>query len=103
MPPVPKRTGVIRTWTKLDDGAVEETALEKVPEPIVALQTGLSRVRDESYPQSSEDSGSLLIAGGAEAKAMVAAIENICGATREKRRLQGKGFVKGSRKKYSWW
>ncbi|KAJ7645232.1 hypothetical protein DFH06DRAFT_1477073 [Mycena polygramma] len=101
--PIMKRPGIL-AWTKLADGTLEQTTLQKMPEPITALERALSKLDDELFPRSSEDSSSPPEVD-AESKAILEAIEGLCGAIKadEGIRLAAKGFYRRSRKQERSW
>ncbi|KAJ6578175.1 hypothetical protein B0H19DRAFT_1253451 [Mycena capillaripes] len=92
----------IRTWTKSVNGKYEETTLKKMPEPIAALEAALAQLHQELLPRSTD----ALIPEGDDAKAMAAAIKNLCGAIRgERQRYQDfkRTFDRSQRRWFNWW
>ncbi|KAJ6514337.1 hypothetical protein C8R47DRAFT_1090970 [Mycena vitilis] len=53
--PVMKRPEIL-AWTKLANGKVEQTTLPEMPEAISALDMALSKLHDELFPRSSQES-----------------------------------------------
>ncbi|KAJ7645218.1 hypothetical protein DFH06DRAFT_1212701 [Mycena polygramma] len=101
--PIMKRPEVL-AWTRLADGAEEQTTLQKMPEPITALERALSKLDDELFPRLSEDS-STLPEVDAECKAMLSAIQGLCGAIKAGKdvRSAAKGFYRRSQKQQRSW